>query len=143
MTCTEEAEILFRKIANNFKLEVLKQEDDSIELSMILPIQPGLKSEIWVCLQNIDELWFVVENITCSMFPFKEVKDDFEEVLSGLLSGKYRLVIWTNEKCDLPFRGKIQCPTDDGWKDIHSYESLLSRPLFFKGPVRKKELHIA
>jgi hypothetical protein len=138
----KEAEILFRRIAKNFNLEVLKQEEDSVELSMLLPVQPGLKSEIWLCLQNIDELWFVVEDITCSMFPFKEVKDDFEQALSGLLSGEYRLVLWNKYGDELPFKGEIQRPRDNGWETVYSYRRMRSRLFFLRGEERKRELFI-
>ena len=92
-----EAEKLFRKVASEFNLKIEKRENDPVELAMALPKQHGLRSEIWLCLQNVDELWFTVEGITCSLFPFEKVKDEFEEYLRSLLNGEYRLVTWTKD----------------------------------------------
>ena len=104
---------------------------------MALPKQAGMASEIWMCLQNVDELWFTVEGITCSMFPFEKVKDDFETYLRSLLNGKYRLVTWTREGDAQPCRAEIQEPKAGEWKTLFTYGNLGGGLGFF----RKNQTH--
>src|SRR5262245_44466812 len=39
-------------------LRMVENPKDPVELSVTLPVQPGLKQQVWLCLQNIDELHF-------------------------------------------------------------------------------------
>ncbi|MCX7301419.1 MAG: hypothetical protein NTX73_13805 [Rhodobacterales bacterium] len=61
MTNEERAEALFRDIAGKFGLSIDLEEDEYVELSMLLPAQDGLQHSIWLCLQDQDEVWFVVD----------------------------------------------------------------------------------
>jgi hypothetical protein len=112
MTNEERAEALFRDIAGKFGLSIDLEEDEYVELSMLLPVQDGLQHQIWLCLQDQDEVWFVVDSFfTYSSFPFAEeewVEQSFRTNLEGFLSGRFRIRegwFWTY----------LEAPGPDGW----------------------------
>ena len=119
---SDDAEVLFRNIAKEFNLRIEKREDDCVELSMDLPRQDGLNYEIWLCLQNYDELWFCVGDLfTCSMFPYLEIKNEFASYLRGALSGDYRIVTYTRARTIRPSISELQKPVADGWETVFTY----------------------
>ena len=83
---TAEAEQMFRRIAADLDLEINRIPDDPVELSMEYPKQHKLDWRVWVCLQNLDELWISVGGFSTSMFPFEDVKEDFEVLLREFLT---------------------------------------------------------
>lgn len=130
---SDDAEILFRNMAEEFSLRIEKREGDPVELSMDLPSQEGLKYDIWLCLQNDDEIWFCVGDLfTCSMFPYSEVKKKFSNYLRGALSGAYRIVTYTWTRSTRPSISELQRPTTDGWETIYTYSNTLGLAYLFK-----------
>lgn len=121
---------MFRGIAADLTLELVETQDDPVELSMTFPRQPGLSADVWVCLQNVDEVWFCVEGITYSRFPFPRCRPDFEATLRGVLSGHHRLLLWPGPPGRPARRGEIQRPTETGWETVARYGS-------FPGMFRK------
>jgi predicted N-acyltransferase len=50
-----------RGIASRFpNLRMAEDQGKPVEISITLPVQPGLKQKVWLCLQNKDELHFQV-----------------------------------------------------------------------------------
>ena len=50
---------VFAEIAKRFpSLKMIENHDDPVEISITMPVQPGLSHEVWLCLQNRDELGF-------------------------------------------------------------------------------------
>jgi hypothetical protein len=93
------------------------QEGGPVELSVTLPIQPGLKYQVNLNLQS-DELHLSVSNFDLEWFPCTKPDrvDDFIASVSGFLSGDYRIVEhYRSSKC---LKAELQAPKDNGWKTI-------------------------
>ena len=118
----EEAESLFRNVADELGLKIEKKAGDPVELSMVIPKQEGLKFDVWLGLQNDDELWFCVgDAFTCSLFPFSKEKDKFTRYLKSTLSGKWRIVTYTRPGKQAPLMSELQEPTPRGREAIYVY----------------------
>ena len=65
-----------------------------VELSIEIPVQPGLKYAVHLNLQNRDELHFSVENFWLEWFPCTDPSrvEAYIETVSGFLSGHYRIL---------------------------------------------------
>lgn len=50
-------------------LRMVEEQNPHVEISITLPIQPGLEQQVWLCLQNNDELHFSVGHFWCEWFP--------------------------------------------------------------------------
>ena len=64
-----------------------------VELSCTIPVQPGVRHEIWLGLQNGDELHFSVGKFWMDWFPCTEIAkaDEFVRAVSSYLSGDSRV----------------------------------------------------
>ena len=122
---TAEAEAMYRRIASDLGLELVKEPDAPVELSMIFPKQEKLRSEVWVCLQNLDELWFVVDGYTCSMFPYEDVKDEFESYLRKALTGEFRIRKFVRRRDGKVFKSLLQQNMGDHWRTVTRYGNVL------------------
>lgn len=140
--CSDDAERLFRKVAEELNLHIDKRENDPVELSMDIPQQEGLKYGVWLCLQNRDELWFCVEDFfTCSMFPYLEVKDTFELLLKNTLSGEYRIAAYCMGRKSRPLGSELQRPSGAGWETVRWYSRSLGIDRIIK-PMLKTDILI-
>lgn len=98
--------------------------DAPLEISAVMPAQPGLKYEVNLNLQNRDELHFAVSNFEITYFPCRkpEIVDDFIEAVSGFLCGEWRIEeYWSGKKC---VKAQLQVPEADGWKTIGTWGNL-------------------
>jgi hypothetical protein len=77
----------FQRLADEFGLSFQLDPLAPVELSLTFPRQPGLQRDIWVCLQNDDELWFTVDRFTYCAFPYPEVWPTYETLLKGIFLG--------------------------------------------------------
>lgn len=116
-----ETEALIRRIAMDLSLKVLKEEDAECFLYMHFPAQANLNDELGIVLQESDEVTLEVKNVSFAEIHFQEEEAEFEETLRGLLSGRYRLVIWAGENAERPYRGEIQIPEGGQWVTISTY----------------------
>jgi hypothetical protein len=58
---------VFAEIARRFpSLQMVETHDDPVEISITMPVQPGLSHKVWLCLQNGDELGFSSATFTSS-----------------------------------------------------------------------------
>ena len=122
---TEEARELFLSIARKFDLEILP-DDAPVELSMTIPRQSGLDYKIWLCLQNMDELWLGVGNITFSTVPFEEVCSTFQEALESFLRGENRVIVFKHPRSGRVVKAFLQKPKDGSWVTIYAnYETFV------------------
>ena len=56
---------VFAEIAKSFpSLKMVENHGEPVEISITMPVQPGLTHEVWLCLQNRDELGFSVGHFT-------------------------------------------------------------------------------
>lgn len=98
-----------------------------------LPVQPGLDFPVDFNLQNGDELHLNVARFWVGWFPCgqAEVFDAFVEALTGILSGRYRVLEST--VFGLAANARLQRPMEDGdWETLatssHSFAFLIPWP---------------
>ena len=113
---TAEAEAMFRGIAADLDLEIVENSDDPVELSMEFPKQEKLGFRVWVCLQNLDELWIAAGGFSTSMFPFEEVKDTFEVMLRKFLTGTYKIRRYKSRNTGKIRQSQTYENTKKGWR---------------------------
>lgn len=113
---TAEAEEMFRRVAADLDLEIIKLPDDPVELSMEFPKQRKLDWRIWVCLQNLDELWISVGGFTTSMFPFEDVKETFESMLREFLTKTYKVRRFKSRRTGKICQSLTYENTEKGWR---------------------------
>ena len=65
-----------------------------MEISITMPVQPGLSYEVWLWLQNVDELCFKAGRFYCEWFPCTKSDrvEKYLDAVTGFLSGKYRIL---------------------------------------------------
>ncbi len=100
---------------------MVENSGEPVEISITIPIQPGLSHKVWLCLQNRDELHFSVGNFWLEWFPCTERDrlDAYVDALTGFLSGKYRVLEhYHGTKC---FKAQLQRPQDGEWITIGTW----------------------
>lgn len=115
----EIAKCAFDDITSHFPdLQTIIDKNIPVELSLTMPIQPGLKYEVNLNLQNHDELHFSVSHFWFKWFPCTNPTcvDDFVITVLGFLSGKYRIVEhYYSHRC---LKAELQSPHNTEWKTI-------------------------
>ncbi len=106
-------------------LSMIQDESpEHVDMTMLIPAQDGLAFDVELNLQNVDELHLVASEFWGEWFPCgnPNVEDRYVEAVSGLLSGKHRIVErWRADRC---VRAKLQSPVDDAWQTIFTYSKL-------------------
>ena len=118
------AEIAFRFPT----LNMVEKPKDPVELSITLPIQPGLKQQVWLCLQNNDELHFSVGHFWLEWFPCTNPDRvrAYIDAVCGYLSGEYRVLEhYRGNRC---VKAELQAPAAADWETIGT-TSHLSLPI--------------
>lgn len=114
-------------------LKFVKNLDDPVELSVTIPVQPGLAHKIWLALQNDDELSFGVGSFQVEWFPCTDRSrvEGYIQAVCGFLSGKYRILEhYRGSHC---IKAQLQRPLDDGtWKTESTWSKLWWRPFMRK-----------
>ena len=127
---------VFAEIAKRFpKLNMVENRDDPVEISITMPVQPGLSHKIWLCLQNGDELGFSAGHFYNEWFPCTKSDrvEKYLDAVTGFLSGKYRIVEhYRGTKC---YRAQLQKPEGDRWHTIASWATIWI-PLSFRKGVK-------
>jgi hypothetical protein len=105
-------------------LQWIENTDDPVEISLTVPRQDGLKHELWLALQNEDELHLQVGNFWLEWFPC--TKPDrtraYIDAVSGFISGDYRVLeYFRGDDC---IKAKLQMPDADGWRTIGTWSKL-------------------
>lgn len=118
----------FSEIAARFpSLKIVENIGDPVAISLTIPAQPGCKYEVWLCLQNADELHLGVEHLWLEWFPCTNPKpvDSFIDAVSGYLSGSYRILEhYRGERC---VKAVLQAPHGENWRTM-ARSSTLSLP---------------
>ena len=94
------ARSVFAEIAKRFpSLNMVENHDDPVEVSITMPVQPGLAHKVWLCLQNGDELSFSTNHFYVEWFPCTKSDrvENYLDAVTGFLSGKYRVLSITGE----------------------------------------------
>ena len=118
--CIQIAEDAFQRIGNLLpSLELKKNLAASVELSIDIPVQPGLTYAVHLNLQNGDELHFGVGNFWLEWFPCTDPSrvEAYIDAVSGYLSGRYRILEhYRGKKCT---KAELQKPLESGgWTTI-------------------------
>jgi hypothetical protein len=102
-------------------LRIVEEPNAPVEISLSLPIQPGLKHAIWLALQNRDELHFSVGSFWMEWFPCTDASrvDKFLDAVLGFIEGRYRVVEhFRGGRC---VKAKLQVPEYDRWRTIATW----------------------
>jgi hypothetical protein len=113
------AQQAFEEITARFPhLQMVKNEGAPVELSITLPVQPGLRRKVSLYLANDDELNFVVGHFWLDWFPCTNPAkvEAYIDAVTGYLSGRYRILEhYRGKKC---VKTELQAPSATGWKTI-------------------------
>lgn len=115
------------EIAARFpSLQMIEEPEAPVELSILMPVQPGLNHKVWLALQSNDELHFSVGHFWLEWFPCTKPSRVAEYIAAviGFLSGEYRVLEhYRGERC---VKAELQAPSDAGWKTVGTWSNLLS-----------------
>ena|SRR5690606_37098983 len=103
---------------------MLEEPEDPTEISLHLPVQESLKHQVWLGLQNEDELHFSVGHLWCEYFPCTDPQkvQNYIDAVFGFLSGTYRsLEHYRGSEC---FKAELQRPALSGWETIATWSKL-------------------
>lgn len=113
------------RIARQFpNLEMEQCPDDPVDMSVILPVQSGLKHRVWLGLQNDDELCFGVGALQGHWFPCTEQSkvDAYCETVVGFLSGSFRVLEhYRGSRC---VKSQLQRLDGEAWKAVYTHGHL-------------------
>lgn len=128
---------VFAEIAKRFpSLKMTENPDHPVEISITMPIQPGLAHEVWLCLQNHDELGFSAGHFYIEFFPCTKSNrvEQYLDAVVGFLSGKYRILeYYRGTRC---YKAKLQKPEGDSWRTIATWATIWI-PLSFKKTMKE------
>jgi len=103
---------------------MVENQGEPVEISITMPVQPGLSHKVWLCLQNQDELGLGVGRFYCEWFPCTKAEkaERYLDAVTGFLSGKYRIVEhYRGKTC---YRAKLQKPEGDRWRTIANWATI-------------------
>lgn len=105
-------------------LMIIENPDDPVQVSLGLPVQPGLKHSVWLGLQNEDELHFSVGHFRLEWFPCTDPGhiEQFVESVCGFLSGRYRIIEYSRGRSC--FKAELQRPSRNGWETVGAWSRL-------------------
>lgn len=115
----------FADIAARFPyLTITESPGDPVEISLYMPLQPGLKHPVWLSFQNEDELHFSVGQFWLEWFPCtnQDRVDQFVESVCGFLSGRYRIIEHSRDRSC--FKAELQRPSINGWETVGTWSRL-------------------
>jgi len=110
---------VFAEIARRFPaLKMVENSGEPVEISITIPVQLGLKHEVWLCLQNRDELGFSAGHFYKEWFPCtkRDRVDKYLDAVTGFLSGRYRIL--EHHRGGRCYKAQLQKPEDGGWRTI-------------------------
>jgi hypothetical protein len=135
------ARSVFAEIAKRFpSLKMVENQGEPVEISITMPIQSGLSHEVWLCLQNRDELGFSISHFYCEWFPCtkSERVDKYLAAVTGFLSGNYRILEhYRGTKC---YKAELQKPDGERWRTVARWATIWI-PLSLKRTVKKLQNH--
>ncbi len=124
----ERARHLFVALAEAHHLELEWNEKAPVELAAWVRRQPGLDWNLWLNLQNNDEIGIQHQFFYVEWFPADEPEPEqrFVETVDGLLSGAVRLRCSFRRGKSLPYLVDFQRETAGKWATFYSYARGLS-----------------
>jgi hypothetical protein len=92
-----------------------------VDLAMDIPAQAGLSFNVYLNLQNLDELHLAASAFWYEWFPCTNPKkvERYFEAVSGLLSGEFRILEhWRGRR---PVKAQLQRPSRGGWEKVATW----------------------
>ena len=119
----ERARHLFLAIADERELQLQWDETAPVELAAWLRRQPGLDWDLFLNLQNNDEIGIQHDYFYVEWFPADDPaqEEKFVETLKGLLSGDVQLRCSFQPKMDRPYRVDFQREVHGAWSTFYYY----------------------
>lgn len=117
-------------------LRMIEEPEAPVALSIRLPVQPGLNHEVWLALQNNDELHFSVGHFWLAWFPCSNALrvNEYVAAVTGFLSGEYRVLEhYLGKHC---FKAELQAPGTNGWQTVGWRRTVLGL-LPLRGAIRE------
>jgi len=115
----------FSGIARRFAhLKMVEDRDGSVEISLSIPPQAGLKHRVWLALQNVNELHFNVEQFRGEWFPCTDPAclQSYLDAVVGFLEGRHRVLErFRGSRC---VSAELQRATGSGWTSIRKCRHL-------------------
>jgi len=115
----------FERIAAKFPdLTIVENKQDPVEISLTVPEQESLKSKVWLCLQNNDELHFSVGHFWLEWFPCTDPDkvESYIDAVTGFLGGSYRILEhYRGKNC---VKAELQKPVDGAWQTIGTWATI-------------------
>jgi len=126
MSAVEIARETFERIkaANpHLKMEI-EEVPQYVELAMNIRRQAGLDFDVYLNLQNDDELHLQFESFCGAWFPCTEPArvSEYEAAVNGVLSGTYRTKIINRRGS--PVKALLQAPSVQEWSTVFSWSKL-------------------
>jgi hypothetical protein len=116
---------VFAEIAGRFPaLKLVENVDEHVEISITIPVQPGLSHDVGLGLQNQDELHLYIGHLWVEWFPCtkRDRVEEYLEAVTGFLSGSYRVLEhYRGTKC---YKAQLQKPANGGWRTIATWATI-------------------
>ena len=116
------ASVIFERLRTSFPslAMTLDENPEHMDLALDIPEQVGLRFEVHLNLQNVDELHLCAEALWGQWFPCTDPKraEAFFDAVSGLLSGHWRILEhWRGTSIA---KAQLQRPEGDSWKTVYT-----------------------
>ena len=112
------------KAANPHLRMEIEESPQYVELAMNIRRQAGLDFDVYLILQNDDELHLQFEPFWGEWFPCTEPArvSEYEAAVNGVLSGTYRAKIFNRRGS--PVKALLQAPSVKEWSTVFSWSKL-------------------
>lgn len=112
------------KAANPHLRMEIEESPQYVELAMNIRRQAGLDFDVYLILQNDDELHLQFEPFWGEWFPCTEPArvSEYEAAVNGVLSGTYRAKIINRRGS--PVKALLQAPSVQEWSTVFSWSKL-------------------
>ncbi|HEY1929162.1 MAG TPA: hypothetical protein VGG92_16990 [Caulobacteraceae bacterium] len=123
MTPVDRARAVFSDIGARHKLAIEWDNSASVELACWIRKQPGLDWDLWLNLQNEDEVGIQHDLFTAEWFPITDPTEEaaFVAVVDGLISGDVRLRCMYSGHGGLPCRVDLEQISEATWRLLFTY----------------------
>jgi hypothetical protein len=112
--------------SQNEGIEILEQ-DEPTDLSYLMPIQGGLKYEIWLSLQGYELHLSINKNLWCEWYSWdhQDIRESYINAVTGFIKGEYRVIEhYRGNKC---VKAALEKPNKDKWEPLASW-SVITLP---------------
>ncbi|MCX2833087.1 hypothetical protein [Microbulbifer thermotolerans] len=107
----------------HLKMEI-EENPEHVELAMNIKKQPRLDFDVFLSLQNNDELHLQFEFFSFEWFPCTEPARvlEYETSVNGVLSGRFRTKVI--ELRGQSIKALLQAPSENGWSTVFTWSKM-------------------